>query len=61
MGIDFNYFGLNRHLKMDMDFTGHAPVVKRVDNSIQGIKCIGWSTFYLLDSHLLAIWNCLLL
>lgn len=52
MGIDFNYFGLNRHLKMDMDFRGHTLVFKRVDNSI---KCIGWHTFYLPDGHLPAV------
>ena len=28
---------------------GQAPVVQREDNSIQRIKCIGWSTFYPLD------------
>ena len=31
-----------------------APDAERVDSFIQRIKCISWSTFYLLDRHLSA-------
>ena len=30
----------------------HVPVVQRVDNFFQQIKCISWSTLYLLDGDL---------
>ena len=34
-----------------------APVVQRMDNLIQWIKCIGWSTSYLLDKVIRSLNN----
>ena len=54
MGIDFNYFGLNRHLKMDMDFRGHTLDVKewitlsRGQKILAGVHFLCWIAIYVL-------------